>query len=142
MLDWVRLRVTPCHIKPMTLIVALRGPASYGRCILEEFSIPQDWAVHTPGCWDFGISRGVTQNVLTSACWLGDIICHLQRSVRSCAGLSPAPAVPCPSPPMTGTDASIEHLPAPSTWQLRDSPSQSGILSLIPLNGFPMTLSS
>lgn len=39
-----------------------------------------------------------------------------------------------------GAEPGSTHLP--STWQLRDFPSQSGVLSLILLNGFPMNLSS
>jgi len=46
------------------------------------------------------------QKVLTSVCWLGDAVCNLQRSLKSCAGLSPDPAVPCLSSLMTSTDAS------------------------------------
>lgn len=129
----VGLRVAPCRVKLVMLVVVLHGPA------LMDFDLqhhPRLGCKYTrllpfrdhPGC----DAERIDISVLAQRCRL-----PFQLSIRSCAGLSPAPA-----PPMTGTDASLEHLSALNTWQLRGSPSQSGILSLIPLNGFPMNLSS
>lgn len=140
---WI-LRVATCHIKLMISIVALHGPA------LMDFV---SWRVQRPprlackctqllGFWD-RLGCDAERVDIAVLAWRHHLLSPVQRK-----GL--CKAVPCPScplsparpPPMTSTNTSLEHLPAPSKWQLRDSLSPSGILSLIPLNGFPMNLSS
>lgn len=83
---WVRLRVAPCRVEPVTVKVAPCGPA------LTDF-VP--WGSSVPprlGCkcawWDLEITQSGTQNLGTAVCWLRDVTCPLQRSTRSCAGLS------------------------------------------------------
>lgn len=92
---WVRLRVAPCRVEPVTVKVAPCGPA------LTDF-VP--WGSSVPprlGCkcawWDLEITQSGTEPRDSS---LLAQRCHLPSSAQHkelCRAV-PAPAVPCPSP--------------------------------------------